>query len=504
MTVRSRRAGISVPLFSLRSTRSWGIGEIGDIPAVVEWLRGAHQSVLQILPLNALAPSESSPYSALSAMAIDPQFISIWMMQDGAELERKWEYEIEQVRQSSRIDYNGVRRLKTRALRASFERFLANDWGRDTADAADFRGYVDAESWWLDEYSVYRALRAEYGERAWTEWPEELRDREPSAMDLARRRLGGEILFHQYVQWVATRQWQTVRRAAGGMSILGDFPFMVTLDSADVWSRRNDFLLDASVGTPPDDFSETGQNWGLPPYNWDAARKNDFEWLRMRLRRQVDLYDGFRVDHLVGFYRTYVRPADGRPSFFMPSEVAAQTELGETVMRIMLDTGADVSVEDLGTVPPFVRESIARLGLPGYKVIFWEPADPVLYPPLSVAMTGTHDTATLAVWWDSLTPKKQARFGSESAQFDASLRDHLIELVYNAGSNLVLLPIQDVFGWRDRINLPATISDANWTYVLPWPSDTITAQPEAIDCANRLARWSDRAGRWHPPQEVDD
>ena len=146
---------------------------------------------------------------------------------------------------------------------------------------------MDAESWWLDEYSVYRALRAEYGERAWTEWPEELRDREPSAMDLARRRLGGEILFHQYVQWVATRQWQTVRRAAGGMSILGDFPFMVTLDSADVWSRRNDFLLDASVGTPPDDFSETGQNWGLPPYNWDAARKNDFEWLRMRLRRQV-------------------------------------------------------------------------------------------------------------------------------------------------------------------------------------------------------------------------
>ena len=151
---------------------------------------------------------------------------------------------------------------------------------------------------------------------------------------------------------------------------------MVTLDSADVWSRRQDFLLDASVGTPPDAFSETGQEWGLPPYNWDEARRNDFAWLRMRARRQADLYDGFRVDHLVGFYRTYVRPLDGRPPFFMPSEEPAQIELGETVMRIMIDTGADVSVEDLGTVPEFVRESIARLGLPGYKVLRWEPDGP--------------------------------------------------------------------------------------------------------------------------------
>jgi 4-alpha-glucanotransferase len=495
MTERSRRAGISVPLFSLRSTRSWGIGEIGDIPAVAEWLRSAHQSVLQILPLNALAPSESSPYSALSAMAIDPQFISIWMMQDGQELERKWESEIEHVRRSARIDYNGVRSLKNRALRTSFERFLTNDWGLDTVSAAEFRAYVNAESWWLDEYSVYRALRAECGERSWPEWPAELRDREPSAIALARNRLGGEMLFHQYVQWVAAQQWQAVRRTARGIDILGDFPFMVTFDSADVWSRRHDFLLDASVGTPPDAFSETGQNWGLPPYNWDVARKNDFAWLRMRVRRQVDLYDGFRVDHLVGFYRTYVRPADERPSFFMPSEVPAQIELGEAVMRIMIDTGADVSVEDLGTVPDFVRESIARLGLPGYKVIHWEPMDPMLYPPLSVAMTGTHDTETLAVWWESLTLDERARFGSESAQFDADVRDRIIQLVYDAGSNLVLLPIQDVFGWRSRINLPATISDANWTYVLPWPSDTMTAQPEAVECANRLARWSDQAGR---------
>jgi 4-alpha-glucanotransferase len=504
MIPRSRRAGVSVPLFSLRSTRSWGIGEIGDIPAMAEWLRAANQTVLQILPLNELAPSESSPYSALSAMAIDPQFISIWMM-DGAEaFEREWRDEIEDVRRASRIDYKAVRSVKHRAMRASFERFLNHDWRFDTGSGADLRAYVAAESWWLDEYSVYRAVRADSGERPWPEWPVELRDREPSAMARARDRLAAEILFYQYVQWVASRQWQAIRRGTEGIEILGDFPFMVTLDSADVWSRRHDFLLDASVGTPPDAFSETGQEWGLPPYNWDEARRNDFAWLRMRARRQADLYDGFRVDHLVGFYRTYVRPSDGRLPFFMPSDESAQTELGETVMRIMIDTGADVSVEDLGTVPVFVRESIARLGLPGYKVLRWEPADPTLYPPLSVAMTGTHDTESLAVWWESLRPDERVRFGAYSAECDDAVRDGLIQKMYNAGSNLVLLPIQDAFGWRDRINLPATISDVNWTYVLPWPCDAMTAQPEAIECAERLAGWSYQTGRWHPPLESDD
>jgi 4-alpha-glucanotransferase len=503
MIQRSRRAGINVPLFSLRSTRGWGIGEMGDIPAMAKWLRAANQSVLQILPLNELAPSESSPYSALSAMAIDQQFISIWMMDEAEEFEREWRAEIEHVRQTPRIDYRAVRELKSRALRMSFERFLKSDWLLDTGNAAAFRTFLESESWWLDEYGLYRAIRADSGERPWREWPSDLRDRESSAMARTRERLAGQILFYQYVQWIAARQWQTIRTAAEGIEILGDFPFMVTLDSADVWSRQEDFLLDASVGTPPDAFSETGQEWGLPPYNWDEAHRNDFAWLRMRTRRQAQLYDGFRVDHLVGFYRTYVRPFDGTPPFFMPSEEREQIALGERVMRIVIDTQADVSVEDLGTVPAFVRQSIARLGLPGYKVWRWEPDDPIMYPPLSVAMTGTHDTETVAVWWETLTPEERTRFGVEAERYDERVRDRIIEKLYHSGSNLVLLPIQDVFGWRDRINLPATISDRNWTYVLPWPADTAAAQPEAVDCANRLAGLTHQTGRWHPPVLTD-
>jgi 4-alpha-glucanotransferase len=491
----TRRAGVSVPLFSLRSSQSWGIGEIADLPLFAEWLRAARQSVLQILPLNALAPGESSPYSALSAMAIDPQFISVRMLPRPPAIDDRWNEDLERVRRSPTVDYGGVRRLKTRALRAAFREFLAADWAMSTSHAEALRAYAAAQSWWLDEYSLFRALKTNFGERSWLQWPAEFRDRQPASIADARRELASEVLYHQWLQWIAESQWQDVRRATRDIEVLGDFPFMVTVDSADVWSRRDDFMLDASVGTPPDAFSETGQEWGLPPYNWEAARTNGLEWLRMRARRQAELYDGFRVDHLVGFYRTYVRPYDGPPPYFMPGDVPQQTVLGETVMRIMIETGADVSVEDLGTVPDFVRESIARLGLPGYKVLRWEPGPPASYPAFSVAMTGTHDTETLAVWWESIRVEEQQRLGVHTPSFDASVRDALLELMYNAGSNLVLLPIQDIFGWRDRINHPATISDRNWTYVLPWPVDSMGRTPEAIERAARLAESLSRAGR---------
>ena len=500
MIARPRRAGISVPLFSLRSSRSWGIGEIGDIPAAAAWLRSASQSVLQILPLNELAPGESSPYSALSAMAIDPQFISIWMLDAGPILEDLLHEEVEVVRQASRVDYKRVRNLKGRALRAAFDLFFKTEWRFDTGAAAAFRAYINNEAWWLDEYSLYRALRAEAGERPWTSWAAEFRDRDPSALRSAHERLGQDILFYQYVQWIASDQLKASRLAAESVEILGDFPFMVTLDSADVWSRQSDFILDASVGTPPDAFSETGQEWGLPPYRWDEVQKTDFEWLRMRARRLSALYDGFRVDHLVGFYRTYVRPRDGGAPYFLPAFEPAQRALGEAIVRIMIETGSDVSVEDLGTVPDFVRESIAHLGVPGYKVLRWEPGEPAMYPALSVAMTGTHDTASLAEWWESLSADERARFGNPAPVFDAAVLDWVLGRIYASGSNLVLLPIQDVFGWRDRINQPATISENNWTFVLPWPVDRMGLDAVTRERAARLGEWIDQTGRGGPPR----
>src|SRR5262245_44847046 len=273
--VHQRRAGMCVPLFSLRSSRSWGIGEMLDVVPFAAWLRSASQSFLQILPLNELAPGETSPYSALSAMALDPRYISIGAIDDAVDFEQRWADEIASVRRSDRIQHELVRSLKHRALRVCFDRFFEREWRRGTSRGVELQTFIGNEAWWLDDYSLYRALRAEAGEKPWTHWDPALRERRPDALAASRAQLAREILFHNYVQWIASRQWRDARLAAAGVEILGDFPFMVTIDSADVWSRQGEFILDASVGTPPDAFSETGQEWGLPPYKWQDARGGD-------------------------------------------------------------------------------------------------------------------------------------------------------------------------------------------------------------------------------------
>ena len=165
----NRRAGICVPLFSLRSRQSWGLGEILDIPAAVQWLRAARHTVLQILPLNELAPGESSPYSALSAMAIDSRYITIRSIPDAPDFEALWPEEIGAIRQAPVIAYKAISALKNLALRICFERFCENDWDERTPRAEALREYVRRESWWIDEYALYRALRAQSGERPWTD-----------------------------------------------------------------------------------------------------------------------------------------------------------------------------------------------------------------------------------------------------------------------------------------------------------------------------------------------
>jgi 4-alpha-glucanotransferase len=513
----SRRAGVLVPLFSIPSSRSWGIGEIGDIAPVSRWLESAGQRLLQLLPINEMPPGETSPYSALSAMAIDPQFITLEGLEDwealGGEhsLDPAQRATLDAVRAAPAIDYARVRPLKHEALRRAFARFRTHEWDRDTRRADAFRAFVEQQRWWLEEYALFRALHARHDERAWTDWPEPLRTRNGDALAAARRELADDILYRQYLQWIAGEQWQRARRDAGGLALFGDLPFMVSGDSADVWARQDEFRLDASIGVPPDAFSETGQDWGLPVYRWDVLRERNFDWLRDRARRNADLFDGYRVDHLVGFYRTYFRPHDGGAAAFTPPEEHEQVRLGERVLTVFREPGTDIIAEDLGIVPDFVRESLARLGVPGYKVFRWErrwheygrpfrnPAD---YPAASVATSGTHDTEPMAIWWE--TAPEEEKHAVRAIPFlrerlgdgdDGGIFDALLETLYASGSDLLILPIQDLFGWRDRINQPATVSDSNWTWRLPWPSDRLATEPPAMAVATQLKEWATKYGR---------
>jgi 4-alpha-glucanotransferase len=522
----SRRAGILVPLFSIPSTRSWGIGEIGDIEPLARWLTGAGQRILQLLPINEMPPQERSPYSALSAMAIDPQFISVAALEDfeaiGGEgaLDVRTRERLDAVQVAPKIDYAGVRAVKDHALRRSFAHFRDREFVGGTRRASAFRAFGADQSWWLDDYALFRALHARYGERSWTEWPAPVRDRDPQALEAARGELADEIMYRRYLQWLAGDQWSLARERAGSVSLFGDLPFMVSGDSADVWARQDEFRVDLSVGVPPDAFSDTGQDWGLPAYRWDVLAERDFAWLRQRARRNADLYDGYRVDHLVGFYRTYFRDGHGAAGFTPPDETS-QLALGERVLGVFIESGAEIVAEDLGTVPDFVRASLGRLGVPGYKVFRWERhwtepgqpfRDPATYPPVSVATSGTHDTEPMTIWWENASAEeKRAVLAipsvcerlsaddrsvlTERRQLSHPLREALLEALYASGADLLILPVQDVFGWHDRINTPATVGAENWTWRLPWPSDRFSTEPQVINVANQLRLWSERHGR---------
>src|SRR5688572_7800850 len=288
----ARGAGILVPLFSIASSRSWGIGEIGDIVHAARWLRSAGQRLLQLLPINEMPPQETSPYSALSAMAIDPQFIALDLLEDfavlGGEggLEPEIRARLERVRHSPFVDYPNVRDVKHAVLRRCFSRFRDTEWNAGTPRALAMRAYLTEQAWWLDEYALFRALHARYEERAWTDWPELLRARNPDALAQARLELADDVLYRQYLQWVAGDQWRHAREDAGNVALFGDLPFMVSSDSADVWARQDEFRMDASVGVPPDAFSETGQDWGLPGYQWDVLAGRTADWRSDRARRK--------------------------------------------------------------------------------------------------------------------------------------------------------------------------------------------------------------------------
>lgn len=512
-----RIAGVTIPLFSLRSPRSWGIGEIADLPELAAWLREAGVRLIQILPLGEIAGGETSPYSALTAFGIDPMYIALEGLPDlGGDVEKAvggaaGALLLERARGARTVDYGAVRALKRQALRFAFERFAADELGKKSPRAAEFTAFREQSKEWIDDYALFRALKDAHGGVAWWEWGNKLAHRDGGALGEARREHEKAIQFYAYAQWLAHTQWQGARARLKemGVEIMGDLPFMVGRDSADVWSHQSEFRDNATVGVPGDQFNAEGQDWGLPPYNWETMRENDFAWLRRRARYTGSLYDRFRIDHLVGFYRTYTRKLDAlrgedgklTKGTFDPAEEEAQIAHGERVIGAMIEgareTGATLVAEDLGVVPDLVRASLAKLEVPGYKVLIWEKdykqdekpfLDPTTYPEVSVACFGTHDTDSVVVWWEGLgeeereavkrIPALAAHADKLGPEFTPDVHRALFDLLNAAGSGLVLFLIQDLLGARERINTPATMGPENWALRLPAPVEDLRRDEE--------------------------
>jgi 4-alpha-glucanotransferase len=520
---RTRRAGVLLPLFSLRSSRGWGLGEIADIPAFARWAHAAGMSVLQLLPVNEVSGGESSPYSAATAFALDPVYLALDELEDfqasggQAALPAADRARLDQLAGQRVVDWGAIRAVKAGAIERAYAHFRDHDWQGGGRRRQLLERYREEHRDWLEDYSLWRVIH-DREQRAWWDWPEPLRTRQPPALAVLRAELSDAILRTCWLQWQLHEQWQAAREQARqlGVALKGDLPFMVAADSADVWGHPADFRLDRSVGTPPDAFSPSGQDWGLPAYDWDQMAAGGFAWLRSRAARAGALYDLFRVDHVIGFYRTWTRPVARKPDprdvpiagdtgRFSPAREADQVALGEQVLAVFRSCG-EVIAEDLGMVPEFLPPSLERLGIPGYRVLRWETRkdgtfrDPAGWPELSVATNGTHDIEPNAAWYETLSPRErrhlielpELRHLDAAGPWSADVRDALLRAVYGAGSGLVINPFQDLLGLPERINVPGTVTASNWSYRMPMDLAALEADQALRDRLGSLAAWSRR------------
>jgi len=479
------------------------LGSYSDAAAVARFMLSAGCRMWQLLPLNEVSPGQDSPYSASSSCALEPVFVDLAAVEDLHGLTDEEKAALDAARAQERVDFRAYRSVKRGALQRAFAKL------RQRGAPRELREFREEHRSWIEDWALYRALH-DRRQRSWRDWEPELRDRSVPALEKARSELRDAIDELIYVQWIADQQWRRGRREANelGVQVLGDLPFMVAEDSADVWSLQHLFRFDATVGVPPDAYSAEGQDWGLPVPRWEEMRAQGDPWLHLRAERAAELYDAFRVDHVVGLYRTYARPLDKSPPYFIPAEEPRQREQGERILSL-LGEKAEVLAEDLGTVPDFVRASLAAQEIPGTKVLRWEndrgvPRDVAKFSHVSVAVTGTHDTESLWTWWEALPdwereqqlsqPQLASLRGPDQKRYTPQTRAALLELAYSACSDALLTPITDALGWRERMNTPATVGMHNWTLRLPWTLPELFSAAEPVATARELAHL---AGRYH-------
>lgn len=501
-----------IPLFSLRASGDFERGDIGGLVPMGELAAATGCRLLQLLPIDETAPGEASPYSAMSVTAIDPSYLAADTL-SGSSKEPLAAPRQELSRELPHLKQ--LRELKEQSLSETFARFEA-EGSQDLRSA--FEEFIRTNHEWIEDYALFRALKDQFNGLPWNEWPLKLKRHRADAIAETAHWLASPIRRYQFGQFVLDRQWHQAREQlrARGVYLGGDLAFSPAQDSVEVWAHQEWFDPSRLVGAPPDVFSATGQRWDLPMPDWTKMRESNFALIRMRLRCARARFDVIRIDHVVGLFRTYGYPADGDDGgAFDPASEDAQRAQGEEILRIILEEAGSMQVvaEDLGVIPPFVRETLTRLGIPGYKVAYWEikgegPAayivNPADYPELALATTGTHDTETLREWWSTIAENERQRFvrglglapaAVDEAELSDTTRDGILEKLYASPARLVVTPIQDLFGWTDRINMPGAIAATNWRWRLPFDPLIGVHDPALRVRIEELRAMAERTGR---------
>lgn len=470
-----RASGILLHISSLPS--EYGIGGLGrSAYELVELLADARQSYWQILPIGPTLYGDS-PYQSPSAFAGNPYFIDPEMLSEDGILPTGELDGLRMGNNGERVDYG--RLYVERSI--LFDRIAASFGDGDDA----FASFCNNNFRWLDDYSLFMALKEENGGRPWNTLPVELKRRDADSLQAAAERLHDKVRKQKILQYLFFRQWKSLRAYAKekGVRIIGDMPIYVAYDSADVWSHPELFKLDENfeptvvAGCPPDGFSAFGQRWGNPIYNWQDSRDKLFSWWASRISHSLRIYDVVRIDHFRGFADYYEIPASEETAVKGVWRRGPGIELFEYMKNEIGDL--PIIAEDLGFLNEEVRQMLRESGFPGMKVLQFafdsrEDNDylPHNYTRNCVIYTGTHDNDTLIGWIKSTSLENLDRakryFGLPTDAGIETVAEAFIRAAFSGVGDTAIIPIQDILGLGSeaRMNLPSSV-EGNWQYRLP-------------------------------------
>ncbi len=465
----ARGAGILLPISSLPSP--YGIGTFGkEAYAFVDFLKHAKQKYWQVLPLGPTSYGDS-PYQSFSAFAGNPYFIDLdTLIEEGLlckeDVDRDWCDTV------NYVNYSKIYNNRFPVLRKAFANFRQTD---------AYKAFLAENDWWLNEYASYMSIKAHFNNASWQQWDEDIRFRKPKAVEKYESMLADEIAFWKFTQYKFFEQWNKLKSYANkvGISIIGDIPIYVALDSADVWCHPKQFQLDERLrptrvaGVPPDAFSATGQLWGNPLYRWDDMKLTGFDWWKKRIAQNAKLYDIIRIDHFVGI------------AHYFSIDASAETAVDgywvdgpcEEFLKAAVEAVGDKKIiaEDLGIVIPKVYEMLDQFGFPGMAVLQFAFDSgsgnkylPHFHKKNLIVYGGTHDNDTM-VGYISTASYETMRFAREylNVKTNDQVLGAMIRAGYQSVADTVIFPMQDYLklDGNARINTPSTLG-FNWQWRL--------------------------------------
>lgn len=481
----TRGAGILLSITSLSSP--YGIGTLGEAAyKFVDLLVDLRQKYWQVLPLGPTSFGDS-PYQSFSAFAGNTYLIDLDVLVKEGLLKKEEIQSFNWGNDRTDVDYATLYENRFQVLQIAYKRFKVKE------RKEEYISFEQNNDFWLEDYSFFMALKTFSENKEWMQWDEKLRNRDRETLEEYREKLSDEIGFWKFCQFKFFEQWKKLKKYANmrGIQIIGDIPLYVAQDSSDVWAGRERFFLNKDgiptvvAGCPPDSFSEDGQRWGNPIYNWEFMEEDGFTWWKERMRANAALYDIIRIDHFIGVVRYYSIPATEMTAKGGKWNKGPGKKLTDAIESAI--GNSKIIAEDLGSVVPTVRKLMTKTGWPGMKVLLFafdgNTANehlPHNYQTTNcVVYAGTHDNDTVVGYFRDKTEYELAYlYEYLNISSKEELPDAFIRLAYSSIADVVILQMQDILklGNEARMNLPSTVG-RNWRWRLG--EDTLSEERRA-------------------------